>query len=177
MQTIQDTLGFIFNYINIFFNYLNHQYNISGLLFIILIIVFFVLIRQYLLVKSLKKKVANIHTIEISEQITNNIKKINQELHDFKIFRSETTVNIDKILKTLKSIPEIKIIRYNPYKDMGVGGDQSFSLSILDKAGNGIILTSLYSREKSRTLIKQITAFIPQQELTLEEKDLLKQSI
>ena len=35
------------------------------------------------------------------------------------------------------------MLRYNPFDQMG--GDQSFSIALLDGRGDGIVLTSLYS--------------------------------
>jgi hypothetical protein len=48
------------------------------------------------------------------------------------------------------------IIRFNPFKD--VGGDQSFSIAILNGKNNGITLSSLYTREGTRIYAKSITA-------------------
>jgi len=53
-----------------------------------------------------------------------------------------------------KTIQKIGITRFTPFKE--IGGDQSFSIALLDKKDNGIIVTSIYSKERSRVFAKEI---------------------
>ena len=66
------------------------------------------------------------------------------------------------------------ILKYNAYDN--VGGNQSFSLAILDENGNGMVLSSLYSRERSNVFAKPIGNFSSEIELTDDEKVVLKQA-
>lgn len=65
----------------------------------------------------------------------------------------------DYILKIedtqLKHVQRVELLRYNPYDD--TGGDQSFSLAMLDDQGNGIVLTSLHARSGTRVFAKPIS--------------------
>jgi len=45
-------------------------------------------------------------------------------------------------------------VRFNPFSD--TGGDQSFSLCLLDHKNNGIVITSLHSRNTTRLYAKQV---------------------
>ena len=45
-------------------------------------------------------------------------------------------------------------VRFNPYGD--TGGNQSFCLTLLDQNDNGIVMTSLHSREQTRIYAKPI---------------------
>ncbi len=56
--------------------------------------------------------------------------------------------------KNLDNIQKIYLKRYNPYHD--TGGDQSFSVSLLDGYGNGLVLTSLHSRSGTRVFAKSV---------------------
>ena len=67
------------------------------------------------------------------------------------------------------------ISKYNAYDN--VSGNQSFSLAILDENGNGMVLSSLYSRERSNVFAKPIMSFSSEIELTNDEKSVLKQAI
>lgn len=67
------------------------------------------------------------------------------------------------------------ISKYNAYDN--VGGNQSFSFAILDENGNGMVLSSLYSRERSNVFAKPIMSFSSEIELTDDEKSVLKQAI
>lgn len=54
----------------------------------------------------------------------------------------------------LKHIQKVKLIRYNPYQE--TGGDQSFSLALLDKKNNGVVITSLHNRAGTRVFAKPV---------------------
>lgn len=49
---------------------------------------------------------------------------------------------------------KINLIRFNPFEDLG--GDQSFILVMLDNTNSGVIITSLHSRDVTRTYAKAI---------------------
>ncbi len=49
---------------------------------------------------------------------------------------------------------KLGVIRYNPFAD--TGGDQSFSLALLNGHDDGVLVTSLYSRTGVRWYIKTI---------------------
>ena len=53
-----------------------------------------------------------------------------------------------------KYVQRVQLSRYNPYDD--TGGDQSFSLSLLDNKGNGVVLTSLNTRSGTRVFAKPV---------------------
>ncbi len=62
--------------------------------------------------------------------------------------------------------------RFNAFDH--TGGNQSFCCAILDEKGNGMVLSSLYSRERSNVFAKPINNFNSEFELTKEEKQVLK---
>ena len=51
-------------------------------------------------------------------------------------------------------IQKVGLLRFNPFKD--VGGDQSFSLALLNGKNNGFTISSLYTREGTRIYCKAI---------------------
>ena len=59
-----------------------------------------------------------------------------------------------QISETTGGIEKIKLIRFNPFDD--VGGDQSFILVLLNKENSGILLTSLHHRSFTRIYAKPI---------------------
>lgn len=54
-----------------------------------------------------------------------------------------------------KHLQKIGLVRYNPFTD--TGGDQSFCLCFLDQNNDGIIVTSLHSREQTRIYAKGVS--------------------
>ena len=73
-----------------------------------------------------------------------------------------------------RAITKIGIKRFNPFKE--IGGDQSFSIVLLDEEHNGVIITSYYGRELNRIYAKQIQAGKSEHELSEEEKDAIAQA-
>jgi len=51
-------------------------------------------------------------------------------------------------------LQKLSLKRFNPFSD--TGGDQSFILGILDAHNDGVIITSLHSRENTRFYVKSI---------------------
>ncbi len=56
--------------------------------------------------------------------------------------------------KNNKHIQRVYLSRYNPYDE--TGGDQSFSVAILDNEGTGIVVTSLHARSGTRVFAKPV---------------------
>lgn len=72
-------------------------------------------------------------------------------------------------------LQRIGIVRFNPFSD--TGGSQSFTMAILDREDNGVVMTSLYARTGNRWYIKYIKAGVGQDvELSKEEKAAIKNS-
>jgi hypothetical protein len=59
-------------------------------------------------------------------------------------------------------------VRFNPFAE--TGGDQSFSVSLLDANGTGIVFTGLHTREKTRVYAKPIVNGVSKSTLSKEEQ-------
>ena len=66
------------------------------------------------------------------------------------------------------------LLRYDALD--GAGGRQSVSLSLLDSAANGVVLTAIQDREYARIYVKQITAGDSDVELSPEERRAVDQA-
>ncbi len=69
------------------------------------------------------------------------------------------------------SIRGVELIRFNPFEDSG--SNQSFAIALLSENGDGIVLSSLYSRERMSVFAKPIKSHKSSFELTTEEKEVL----
>jgi len=67
-----------------------------------------------------------------------------------------------------RDLHRIGFIRYNSFDD--VGSDLSFTLAMLNEEGDGVVVTSIYSREETRTYGKAVRKFVPQQGASKEEQ-------
>ncbi len=72
------------------------------------------------------------------------------------------------------SIQKVAIKRYNPFKE--VGGDQSFSLAILDDNDNGAVITSHYTRQENRIYGKPLKAGKSDYPLSQEEEKVIEEA-
>ena len=70
--------------------------------------------------------------------------------------RAETLATLQQELDSAArlALQRVGIVRYNPFQDSG--GDQSFALALLDRAGTGIVISSLHGRAETRIFAKQI---------------------
>jgi hypothetical protein len=73
------------------------------------------------------------------------------------------------------AIQRAGLVRFNPFRE-DTGGNLSFALALLDADDNGIILSSLHSRQATRVYIKAITAGQADQQLSEEENAALRQA-
>lgn len=98
----------------------------------------------------------------------NDLKKIHA-------FEREAVACIEGIERRLaKSIQAVETLRYNPFKGTGDGGNQSFATVLLSEKGNGVVLSSLYSRDRVSVFSKPISNFSSTFELSDEEKEALE---
>jgi hypothetical protein len=66
------------------------------------------------------------------------------------------------------SLQHLGIVRFNPFQD--TGGDQSFAIALVDGHGNGVVLSSLHSRDVTRVYAKPLQKWESTYSLTDEEK-------
>ncbi len=79
------------------------------------------------------------------------------------------TRRIDALEKVARTeVPRVGFVRYNSFDD--VGSDLSYALALLNRDGDGVVLSSIYSREETRTYGKAVVAFKPAQESSEEER-------
>ena len=56
-----------------------------------------------------------------------------------------------------RHLQKVSLIRFNPFAD--TGGNQSFTIALLDKAGHGVVISSLHGREGTRVYAKNVANF------------------
>lgn len=103
--------------------------------------------------------------IENASDIFENIKRLEKKIEDL----SKELAKFKEENKA--SLKKVAISRFNPFP--GVGGDQSFSLVLLDEKNNGVAMTSLFTQEGNRVYAKPIKSGSSEYILSEEEKNLL----
>ncbi len=98
-----------------------------------------------------------------------NLKELDKDIQD--LFGISNQIhNLAK-----KSIHKVGVVRFNPFKDLG--GDQSFSVALLDGENTGVVISALHTREGNRIYSKPVekgrAAKYP---LTQEEQEAIRKA-
>lgn len=74
-----------------------------------------------------------------------------------------------------RSVQCVGLVRFNPFQD--TGGDQSFALALLDRQGNGVVMSSLHSRTITRFYAKPVKGGTSHLPLSTEEVQAVQEAM
>ncbi len=101
--------------------------------------------------------------ISLSNENADTINKLSEKLN--------SEINENK-----KHLQKIGFSRYNPFTD--TGGDQSFTVALLDEKGDGLVISSLHSRENTRLYAKKVVSGqVESQATSKEEQQVIKEAL
>ena len=103
--------------------------------------------------------------ISKNKEFSDNSKDIKSIKSEIELMKFDSKSNIQKM----------GLVKFNPFNESG--GDHSFSLTLLDGNKNGIIITSLHTRERTRLYLKDVLEGKTKIELSKEEQKALKLSL
>ena len=93
------------------------------------------------------------------------------------IVNQEIAKEIDKLdARIQKSIRGLETVRFNAFKGTGSGGNQSFAIALLNEDKDGVIISSLYGRERFSAFAKPVQNGTSEFELSEEEKEALQKA-
>ena len=70
----------------------------------------------------------------------------------------------------------VGLVRFNPFEG-DTGGNQSFSLALLDGRGDGFVVSSLHARAGTRVYAKAVTGGTSEANLSTEEAEALRKAL
>jgi len=154
---------------------------ISSMIFTIEEIALYILVSVNILfvlwLTRLEIKSKDIKVMKDKKGLRNKINSIEDKLEVLHQFGDKTIKELSLLENKLKdNIQNVEVIRFNPFKNDGVGGDQSFAVTLLNKKGDGIIISSLYARDKVSVFAKPIKEWQSKYELSEEEKTVLNKT-
>jgi len=76
--------------------------------------------------------------------------------------------------KLRNSIQHINTVRFNPFSDQG--SNQSFATAFIDEKGDGVVVSSLYARDRVAIYAKPVEKYSSTYELSAEEQEAIEQS-
>lgn len=136
---------------------------VSAIALILIVVFFFMHL-------SLRRRLARL-ALGRNGSIEETIAILMRDMKEFKEFRSE----LERYLKLAESrlrgtVQGVGVVRFNPFESTGQGGNQSFALTLLDEGGQGVVLSTLYARDRVGVYAKPLQAFASTYELSDEEK-------
>ena len=140
-------------------------------------VVFLFLIIIYLIIQlnSIKSRQENMMRGANGASLENIITKNVEDIKDIK----DNILNIEKDINDLnarlqKAFAKFSTLRFSAFDN--VGGDQSFSVAILDANDNGIIISSLKGRDGANVYLKTVENGDADISLMREEIEVLKEA-
>ncbi|MCX6719414.1 MAG: DUF4446 family protein, partial [Candidatus Taylorbacteria bacterium] len=137
--------------------------------FIIMIVVSLILIGIVIwMYFKLRRFLIGIDSNNINESLT----FVSSNLNELQDFRKEMEAYLTSVENRLrKSIQSVHTVRFNPFKGAGEGGNQSFATAMLNQEGDGVVISSLYSRDHVSVFSKPIKNHSSEYELSQEERE------
>ncbi len=112
-----------------------------------------------------------------NQSLDSAISEIRKDLSAIMKYRNESEKYFEGVERRLrKSMTGVETVRFNPFKGDGSGGNQSFSTAFVNEEGDGVVISSLYSRERVSVFAKPIKKMSSEYEMTAEEKESLRKA-
>jgi len=125
------------------------------------------IVLTYFLFKIIRKN-KTFFSLKSGTDIYKTINGYLEKSRQVEIKGEEIKKEIEKTNKDFSScLQKVGVIRYNPFKE--IGGDQSFSIALLNQDDDGVIITSIQSRQGNRAYAKLIKAKKSEYNLSTEE--------
>jgi hypothetical protein len=143
-------------------------------------IIFFVLIGIAVILAAIwifitEKRLKRFFTGKKGTNLEDTIVKLQDNIAALQSAKEKAEKDIVAInAKLRRSIRGLETIRFNPFPDQG--GNQSFAIGMLNEDGDGVVFSSLYSRERMSVFAKPIKNNKSEYELTAEEKEALQKA-
>ena len=141
-------------------------------LYILIILVSLLLVSVVLLHMRIKRFTRGSRGASLEQTIAVILRDIERVRHDHINLKNEQDLLKRKQAKAIRSI---ETIRFNPFKDQG--GNQSFATALVNDEKNGVVISTLFARDRMSVFAKPIVNGTSEFELTVEEKSVLEKTL
>ena len=102
--------------------------------------------------------------------LEDSLSTLTERLDTIEDFRSESEKYLLDIERRLRRANQgVETVRFNAFGGGANGGNQSFATAILNEHGDGVVFSSIYSRERVSVFAKPVKAFVSEYEISDEE--------
>ena len=139
---------------------------------LVLLIMLGIMINQGLKLSYMKKRyrkmMAGVDGANIERMLMGHIDEVKKVVEKSEQLDVENK-RIDALLQT--AVTRVGVVRFRAFEDMG--SDLSYAVALLDSHNNGVVLSSIFGREDSRSYVKPITNGSSSYTMTQEEEQAL----
>jgi len=155
---------------------MNNLMYITAGLGVLVIIMYGIIINLWMNLSYLKKRYRKMMTgvdgANLERLLIGHIDEVKQVVEENRRIDAENQ-RISALLQ--KALTRVGVVRFRAFDDMG--SDLSYAVALLDAENNGVILSSIFGREDSRSYVKPIQAGQSSYTLTEEEQQALHQAM
>ena len=153
----------------------NLTYIVGGL-GVLVIIMYVIIINLYMNLSYLKKRyrkmMAGADGANLERMLIGHIDETKAVVEENARIKEENK-RIAGLLQM--ALTRVGVVRFRAFEDMG--SDLSYAVALLDAENNGVILSSIFGREDSRSYVKPIEAGTSTYTLTEEEEEALHKAM
>ena len=143
---------------------------------VIVLIMLGIMINQALKLNYMKKRyrkmMAGVDGANLERMLMGRIDEVKKVVEKNEQIDAENR-RIDALLQT--AITRVGVVRFRAFDDMG--SDLSYAVAMLDSHNNGVILSSIFGREDSRSYVKPIENGNSSYTMTEEEEKALNDAM
>lgn len=155
---------------------MTNMFYIVGGLGVLMIIMYIIIINLYLNLSYLKKRYRKMMTgvdgANLERMLIGHIDETKTVVEENARIRADNK-RIDALLQ--KAITRVGIVRFRAFEDMG--SDLSYAVAMLDSDNSGIVFSSIFGRDDSRSYVKPIEKGQSTYTLTEEEEEALHKAM
>lgn len=122
--------------------------------------------------KRYRKMMAGVDGANLERMLMGHIDEVKKVVEKNEQIDAENR-RIDALLQT--AITRVGVVRFRAFDDMG--SDLSYAVAMLDSHNNGVILSSIFGREDSRSYVKPIENGNSSYTMTEEEEKALNDAM
>ncbi len=142
----------------------------GNLLLILLVFIYVIIINKKL--KKYRYLFQGNENIDLNTLLLNTAEKVHVVQNSIQKLEESFTANQ---VYEAKHFQKWNLLRFKAFEN--TGGDQSFALAILDEAGDGFVLSSIFGREESRVYCKPVLKGVSSYALSAEEKEAIHKAL
>ena len=152
------------------------MYGAAIALAVVCLVTFILLIITLCKLKGLRRRIDTLTRGKDAESMEDSIIDFFERIESLEDAERKMHRDIREIKENLKiTYQKTGLVKYDAFREMS--GALSYSLALLDKENNGVLISSMYSREGCYTYAKDIIKGECKLNLSDEEAEALKQAV